>query len=59
MDTHRPARALTGIGLLQIVAPLTTCLVAWLGIFLRGERPRAFLPIRTNVMSASKMTSEV
>jgi hypothetical protein len=28
------------------VVPLTTCLLAWLGIFLREERLRALLPFR-------------
>jgi hypothetical protein len=28
------------------LVPLTTCLLAWLGIYLRDERLRALLPIR-------------
>src|SRR3954462_11194617 len=28
------------------LVPLTTCLLAWLGLFLRDERLRALLPIR-------------
>jgi len=41
------------------LVPLTTCLLAWLGIFLRDARLRALLPIRRNIVSASRMTSEV
>src|SRR5512135_743694 len=29
-----------------VLVPLTTCLLAWLGIYLRDERLRALLPIR-------------
>jgi len=29
-----------------VLVPLTTCLLAWLGIFLREERLRALLPFR-------------
>jgi len=28
------------------LVPLTTCLLAWLGIFLRDERLRVLLPLR-------------
>jgi hypothetical protein len=31
------------------LVPLTTCLLAWLGIYLRDERLRALLPIRRKV----------
>ncbi len=30
------------------LVPLTTAMLAWLGIYLRDERVRALLPIRTN-----------
>jgi DoxX-like family len=29
-----------------VLVPLTTCLLAWLGLYLREERLRALLPIR-------------
>ena len=29
-----------------VLVPLTTCLLAWLGIYLRDERLRALLPLR-------------
>jgi hypothetical protein len=31
------------------LVPLTTCLLAWLGIFLRDERLRVLLPFRRNM----------
>src|SRR6185295_6586102 len=33
------------------LVPLTTCLLAWLGIYLRDERLRALLPIRRTTRS--------
>ena len=41
------------------LVPLTTCLLAWLGIFLRDERLRTLLPIRRTLVPASRMHSEV
>src|ERR1041385_3264670 len=32
-----------------VLVPLTTCLLAWLGIYLREERLRQLLPIRRKV----------
>ena len=34
-----------------VLVPLTTCLLAWLGIYLREERLRALLPLRRKVRS--------
>jgi len=30
-----------------VLVPLSTCLIAWLGIYLRDERLRSLLPLRT------------
>ena len=32
-----------------VLVPLTTCLLAWLGIYLREPRLRALLPLRTRI----------
>ena len=40
------------------LVPLTTCLLAWFGLWLRDERVRALLPIRWSAGRSAKASAE-